>query len=107
MPLLTRQQQEKQGPSSPPSDTELEEEEESMPDATNYPTSSSSSPAHPSPANALESQEEADEEKIMRDLHTLLLETEVMEGMMVCGNCGHEYRIKEGIANFLLPAHLV
>lgn len=106
MPLLTRQQQEKQGPSSPPSDTELEEEEESMPDATNYPTSSSS-PAHPSPANALESQEEADEEKIMRDLHTLLLETEVMEGMMVCGNCGHEYRIKEGIANFLLPAHLV
>ena len=42
----------------------------------------------------------------MRDLHTLLLETEVKEGKMVCGNCGHEYRIKEGIANFLLPNHL-
>lgn len=42
----------------------------------------------------------------MRDLHTLLLETEVMEGKMVCGNCGHEYKIKEGIANFLLPNHL-
>lgn len=42
----------------------------------------------------------------MRDLHTLLLETEVREGKMVCGNCGHEYRIKEGIANFLLPSHL-
>lgn len=42
----------------------------------------------------------------MRDLHTLLLETEVREGKMVCGNCGHEYPIKEGIANFLLPNHL-
>ena len=42
----------------------------------------------------------------MRDLHTLLLETSVKEGKLVCGNCGHEYRIKEGIANFLLPAHL-
>lgn len=43
---------------------------------------------------------------MMRNLHTLLLETEVREGKMVCGNCGHEYRIKEGIANFLLPSHL-
>lgn len=42
----------------------------------------------------------------MRRLHTLLLETQVMEGKMVCGNCGHEYKIKEGIANFLLPNHL-
>lgn len=42
----------------------------------------------------------------MRSVHTLLLETEVMEGKMVCGNCGHEYKIKEGIANFLLPNHL-
>ncbi|KAL9638823.1 MAG: hypothetical protein Q9164_001303 [Protoblastenia rupestris] len=49
----------------------------------------------------------AADEKVMRDLHTLLLETEVREGKMVCGNCGHEYRIKEGIANFLLPSHLV
>lgn len=24
----------------------------------------------------------------------------------MCGNCGHEYKIKEGIANFLLPSHL-
>ncbi len=42
----------------------------------------------------------------MRTVHTLLLETEVTEGKMVCGNCGHEYKIKEGIANFLLPNHL-
>lgn len=46
------------------------------------------------------------EDKVMRDLHTLLLETEVREGKMVCGNCRHEYKIKEGIANFLLPSHL-
>ena len=52
------------------------------------------------------SESEASHEKTMRDLHTVLLETEVREGKMVCGNCRHEYRIKEGIANFLLPSHL-
>ena len=50
---------------------------------------------------------EEDQEKVLRTLHEVLLETSVMEGKMVCGNCGHEYRIKEGIANFLLPGHLV
>lgn len=49
----------------------------------------------------------AQDEDLLRDLHKLLLETQVMEGKMVCRNCGHEYRIKEGIANFLLPSHLV
>ena len=44
--------------------------------------------------------------EILRDLHTLLLATEIREGKLVCGNCGHEYKIKEGIANFLLPSHL-
>ena len=48
----------------------------------------------------------SDDDKVMRDLHTLLLGTEVVEGKMVCGNCGHEYKIREGIANFLLPSHL-
>jgi len=48
----------------------------------------------------------ATDDRVMRDLHTLLLETQVREGKMVCGNCGHEYKIKEGIANFLLPSHL-
>ena len=47
------------------------------------------------------------QEKLARDLHQLLLETTVKEGKLVCGNCGHEYKIKEGIANFLLPNHLV
>jgi multifunctional methyltransferase subunit TRM112 len=49
---------------------------------------------------------EADED-MLKDLHGLLLETQFMEGKLVCGNCGHEYAVKEGIANFLLPDHLV
>jgi multifunctional methyltransferase subunit TRM112 len=47
------------------------------------------------------------DEKMMEDLHRLLMETQIMEGKLVCWNCGHEYAIKEGIANFLLPSHLV
>ncbi|KAH7306081.1 hypothetical protein BKA65DRAFT_520385 [Rhexocercosporidium sp. MPI-PUGE-AT-0058] len=45
--------------------------------------------------------------KLAAELHTLLLETQISEGGLVCANCGHEYKIKEGIANFLLPNHLV
>jgi multifunctional methyltransferase subunit TRM112 len=45
--------------------------------------------------------------QLARDLHRLLLETTVVEGKLVCGCCGHEYAVKEGIANFLLPPHLV
>lgn len=47
------------------------------------------------------------DEKLVRDLHHLLLETQISEGKLVCANCGHEYAVKEGIANFLLPSHLV
>ncbi|PNY28933.1 Multifunctional methyltransferase subunit [Tolypocladium capitatum] len=47
------------------------------------------------------------DEKMLQDLHHLLLETQISEGKLVCGNCGHEYAVKEGIANFLLPSHLV
>lgn len=47
-----------------------------------------------------------DQEKLLRDLHTILLETYVVEGTLVCGHCGHEYPIKESVANFLLPSHL-
>ncbi|PHH64901.1 hypothetical protein CDD81_3758 [Ophiocordyceps australis] len=54
------------------------------------------------------SQEELQaDDKMLRDLHHLLLETQISEGKLVCQNCGHEYAIKEGIANFLLPSHLV
>ncbi|KAI9744305.1 MAG: hypothetical protein M1818_002457 [Claussenomyces sp. TS43310] len=45
--------------------------------------------------------------RMMRDLHALLMETQINEGRLVCANCGHEYAVKEGIANFLLPNHLV
>jgi len=45
--------------------------------------------------------------KLAVELHRVLMETCVVEGSLVCGNCGHEYAVKEGIANFLLPSHLV
>jgi len=45
--------------------------------------------------------------KVALELHRVLMETCVVEGALVCGNCGHEYAVKEGIANFLLPSHLV
>ncbi|KAL7625441.1 type I protein arginine N-methyltransferase Rmt1 [Parahypoxylon ruwenzoriense] len=47
------------------------------------------------------------DEKALRDLHGLLMETQMVEGKLVCANCGHEYAVREGIANFLLPSHLV
>jgi len=50
---------------------------------------------------------EDDNSQTLKDLHTLLLETSVASGKLVCGNCDHEYAVKEGIANFLLPSHLV
>lgn len=54
----------------------------------------------------VEAQEEVKEETLKR-LHELLMETQVQSGKLVCGNCGHEYDVREGIPNFLLPAHLV
>jgi multifunctional methyltransferase subunit TRM112 len=47
-----------------------------------------------------------EKDKVLRQLHTLLLETSVSEGKLACGKCGFEYPIKEGVGNFLLPAHL-
>jgi len=75
--------------------------------APSNPTTSSPTPPTASDIPMTDSPHPASaDDKVWRDLHTLLLETEVREGKMVCGNCGHEYRIKEGIANFLLPSHL-
>jgi multifunctional methyltransferase subunit TRM112 len=48
-----------------------------------------------------------EDEEVLKKLHGLLLETAVSEGKLVCGNCGFEYPIKDGVGNFLLPAHLV
>lgn len=47
-----------------------------------------------------------EDEAMLKDLHSLLVETQLMEGQMVCGNCQHIYYIKNGIASFLLPPHL-
>ena len=44
---------------------------------------------------------------LARELHRLLMETTIQEGRLACRACGHEYAVKEGIANFLLPSHLV
>ncbi|KAF3916794.1 hypothetical protein ABW20_dc0108445 [Dactylellina cionopaga] len=47
-----------------------------------------------------------EEEKTMKMLHKVLMETEVVEGKMVCGSCGFEYGIHQSVGNFLLPSHL-
>ena len=70
------------------------------------PTKHSSGDAQESNDDTVMDESPEADDKVMRNLHTLLLETEVVEGKMICGSCGHEYRIKEGIANFLLPSHL-
>lgn len=62
--------------------------------------------AKPAPIDDATSEATKAEDVVLRDLHTILIRTEVCEGKMICGNCGHEYKIKEGIANFLLPSHL-
>lgn len=52
------------------------------------------------PANAAENQQ------LLQELHKLLVETQIVEGKMVCQNCGHVYYIKDSIPDFLLPPHL-
>lgn len=47
-----------------------------------------------------------DDQAIIRELHGLLVETNITEGKMVCRNCDHIYYIKNSIPNFLLPPHL-
>lgn len=47
-----------------------------------------------------------DDQAVLRELHTLLIETQIVEGRMVCKSCNHTYFIKNYIPNFLLPPHL-
>ncbi|KAJ3090396.1 hypothetical protein HK102_003905 [Quaeritorhiza haematococci] len=42
------------------------------------------------------------DEKFLRKLHTVVMETKVKEGNMICNNCGHVYQIKDSIPNMLL-----
>lgn len=50
--------------------------------------------------------ESEDSQALMKDLHSLLLETQITEGQLTCRSCGHIYQVKAGIPNFLLPPHL-
>ena len=50
---------------------------------------------------------DAEPTQTLKDLHSLLMETAIAQGKLVCGSCGHEYAIRDGIANFLLPSHMV
>jgi multifunctional methyltransferase subunit TRM112 len=59
------------------------------------------------PSEQIPSSQEEHSESTLQKLHTLLLETGIKEGKLVCGNCGFEYPVKEGVGNFLLPSHLV
>ncbi|ODV61611.1 RNA methylation protein TRM112 [Ascoidea rubescens DSM 1968] len=45
--------------------------------------------------------------KLLKDLHNLLLETNIIEGEMICRSCNHKFYIKGSIPNLLLPPHLV
>lgn len=54
----------------------------------------------------IEDPQAAENEQLLRDLHSLLLETQIQEGVMTCNNCNHLYHIKNFIPNFLLPPHL-
>ncbi|KAI1004067.1 hypothetical protein K3495_g4147 [Podosphaera aphanis] len=61
----------------------------------------------PLPPNLPTPAELDDDPQLLQNLHRFLLETQISEGALRCANCGHEYQIREGIANFLLPNHLV
>lgn len=47
-----------------------------------------------------------DDKLVLQDLHNLLVESNIIDGKMVCNNCEHIYYIKNSIPNFLLPPHL-
>ncbi|KAI9505020.1 hypothetical protein GGI25_000468 [Coemansia spiralis] len=47
----------------------------------------------------------ADDGEFLSTLHTVILETHVKDGSMVCDGCGHEYKITNGIPNMLLAEH--
>ncbi|KAJ2802365.1 hypothetical protein H4S07_004712 [Coemansia furcata] len=47
----------------------------------------------------------ASDQDFLQSLHTIIMETHVTEGSMVCDGCSHEYKITKGIANMLLAEH--
>ncbi|KAI9795377.1 MAG: hypothetical protein M1833_007225 [Piccolia ochrophora] len=78
-------------------------------------TSSSPSPstseddameAEPMAQSTEEQSEPGQDEDLLKAIHKILLETVIQQGGLRCERCGHEYKVMEGIANFLLPAHM-
>lgn len=61
----------------------------------------------PLPENAPTPEELEKDELMVQQLHEILMDTQISEGKLVCAVCEHEYPVKEGVANFLLPNHLV
>ncbi|KAH9979415.1 Trm112p-domain-containing protein, partial [Lactifluus volemus] len=45
------------------------------------------------------------DDDFLKQLHHVLLEIHVDEGLMTCPNCGHVYPISNGIPNMLLAEH--
>lgn len=88
---------------------EDEDEDEDTPMGEDHVPEASAQGAQSGPDQAPQKQQQnsQEQESLLRNLHTILLETQIVEGILVCGNCGHEYPIKESVANFLLPSHLV
>ncbi|KAF2644284.1 Trm112p-domain-containing protein [Massarina eburnea CBS 473.64] len=84
-------------PSTPPTREDLVEPS----------TTAIAAPTSDGTRDAGEEEEEEIPTQTAKDLHRVLLETCIKEGKLVCGNCGHEYKVLEGVANFLLPGHLV
>lgn len=80
---------------------------QTLPDAPPEPEQLAPTPATETDGYTAGEEVRGEPNQLMKDLHNLLLETTIKEGKLVCGNCDHEYAIKEGIANFLLPSHLV
>ena len=87
---------------------EDEDEDEDTPMGEDHVPEASAQGAQSGPDQAPQKQQQnsQEQESLLRNLHTILLETQIVEGILVCGNCGHEYPIKESVANFLLPSHL-
>ncbi|KAI3619006.1 hypothetical protein WG66_000566 [Moniliophthora roreri] len=45
------------------------------------------------------------DDELLKNLHHVLLEIHVEEGIMICPNCSHNYSISNGIPNMLLAEH--
>ncbi|KAN0098101.1 Trm112p domain containing protein [Tylopilus felleus] len=50
-------------------------------------------------------QPEMTDDEFLQNLHHVLLEIHIVEGVMICPNCKHSYPISNGIPNMLLAEH--